>query len=375
MTPGHDKKVSVVVTGLVRDAELFSRSLDSLTGLQGIDEIILATWTSEAEQNAPILSELAHRFGLKVAAVPEPPQWSGNLLSQMVALYVGVNRARNDYILKTRTDVFIEPAALKHVLAKDLTVTLPANLSAARPAFDQKVCVWGVEATSPFYIHDLFFFAAKPDMSRLINMDMRYDFLYSMSKERVHIRRFIHPFIHEFPILEKFLHVEHVLGATHEFPNEYRYLVLERMLREELYVLVLALYYRLVSLYFSNDWGDGDVFSWKDVPDQVPFSPGGTISDVLFSHRNFKALLPTGDEYFKAVSDAAIGDCPLSPAFLAAVKQLDELPDLRIAGMDHDFEAFLARTMDYGQEALEILKTKYGGRGLTGEAANSAIGD
>ena len=38
------KKVSVVVTGLVRDPELFSRSLDSLKNLAGVGDIILSTW-------------------------------------------------------------------------------------------------------------------------------------------------------------------------------------------------------------------------------------------------------------------------------------------------------------------------------------------
>ena len=83
-----DRRVSVVVTGLLRDPELFARSLDQFTSMRQIEEIILSTWEKEASDQSLLLSEYAHRHGLIVAAVPEPAEWSGNLLSQMVSLYV-----------------------------------------------------------------------------------------------------------------------------------------------------------------------------------------------------------------------------------------------------------------------------------------------
>jgi len=371
MTDSNHTDVSVVVTGLVRDEDLFSRSLDSLTGIREVKEVILATWEEEAADNAATLAGLAHRFDLNVLAVPEPPQWSGNLLSQMLALYVGTNHAACRNILKTRTDVFIEPDALKHVFAKDRAISLPENMTAGAPVFGEKVCVWGVESTSPFYMHDLFFFASKPDMLKLVNMDVRYDFLYNMTKEKVHIRRFIHPFIHEFPILEKFLHVAHVLGATVEFPNDYRYAVLEKMLGEQLYVLILALYYRLVAAYFTNDWGQDDVFEWKDVPDQVTFTPGGTLEDAFFAHPDYKALLAKGDFLFRSVTTGDFADDELGQRFAKANAELDALTDLRTAGLAHDFDGFIQRAMNYGQEALELVRETYGKE--TGRTADPAV--
>lgn len=365
MADAADTDVSVVVTGLVRDVDLFTRSLDCLTGIKQIKEIILATWEKEAAENAATLATLAHRFDLKVVAVPEPPQWSGNLLSQMLSLYVGANHAACGNILKTRTDVFIEPDALKYIFAKDRAISLPGNMTAGTPVFGNKVCVWGVESTSPFYMHDLFFFASKPDMLKLVNMDVRYDCLYNMTKEKVHIRRFIHPFIHEFPILEKFLHVAHVLGATIEFPNEYRYAVLEKMLGEELYVLILALYYRLVDVYFSNDWGQDRVFEWKDVPDQVAFTPGGTLKDAYFAHPGYKALLAKGDVLFRSVAASDFADDELGQRFAKANAELDGLADLRTAGLDHDFNGFIQRALGCGQEALDVVRQSYAEDGVS----------
>ena len=69
-----DRRVSVVVTGMLRDPELFSRSLDQFTSMRQIEEIILSTWEKEASDQSLLLSEYAHRHGLIVAAVPEPAE-------------------------------------------------------------------------------------------------------------------------------------------------------------------------------------------------------------------------------------------------------------------------------------------------------------
>jgi len=354
------KKVSVVVTGLVRDPALFSKSLDSLRSLSEVGDIVLSTWDTEAQKNATLLAEYQHKYDLGVVAVPEPDKWSGNLLSQMKSLYVGLNQVQpSTHVLKTRTDVFIEPEALCHVFEKDLSLTPSQNFASVRHPFEEKVCVWGVEATSPFYIHDLFFFGRHPDVSKLVNMDIRYDVLYQMSKEKIHIRRFLHPFIHEFPFFEKFLHIEHVLGNTDKFPVEYRYAVLERLLEDEAYIRLMALYFKVVETYFTNDWGQENVFTWRDVPDQIEFQPGMTLSDLYLSHRSYLALMLRGDSLFDAMNTLSFGICPIGERFVAALHQLDELDDIRDAGRDLDFDAFISRALSYGDEALEVVKNAY----------------
>lgn len=355
-----DTSVSVIVTGLVGDPDLFARSLDRFTALKQVDEIILATWEKEAEEKSLLLSEYTHRYGLIVAAVPEPAQWSGNLLSQMVSLYVGLGRAkRGNYVLKTRPDVYIEPDALINAFTNDLTISVPLNFERVRSPFDEKICIWGVEATSPFYIHDLFYFGRHADISRLVNMDIRYDILYEMSKEKIHIRRFLHPFIYEFPIFEKFLHVEHVLGNTHEFPNDYRYFVLEKLLEDEVYILILALYYKVAGLYYTNEWGMKNVFSWRDVPDQIEFQQGETLSDLFLGNPSLKALLLRGDSLFVGINERSYASCPIGKRFDAALDYLDGLGDIRNAGLKHDFDAFMERALNIGSSALEKIKQEF----------------
>jgi hypothetical protein len=357
-----DAPVSIIFTGLLRDKDMFLRSLDGFRSLPGVQEIILSTWEKEAEDNLEFLTKIGGQYDLTLAAVPEPQSWSGNMLSQMMSLQIGLRRVpEGNRVLKTRTDVFIEPEAFTHVLGQDAGLKFPENFARAGHIFEQRVWVWGIEATSPFYIHDLFFFGHKRDIAKLVNMDIRYDIMYQMSKERMHIRRFAHPFLYEFPIFERFLNIENVLGATHEFPNEYRYSVLRQLLKNDIYVRILLLYYQIVSLYFSNDWGGGRVFEWRDQPQQIGFTAGESISDFLLGRPELKALMPLGDEYFRQVAAGNYPACDIGRRFDAARAYLQDLPDIRSACLETDFDAFMEYALLAGQTALADVKDKFAG--------------
>ncbi len=357
-----DAPVSIIFTGLVRDKDMFLASLEAFRGIPGVEQIILSTWQKEAEENLEFLGEIGRLYDLTLAAVPRPQSWSGNMLSQMMSLQMGLRRVpEGNRALKTRTDVFIEPSAFTHVLAEDYSLEFPCNFARARHIFENKVWVWGAEATSPFYIHDLFFFGHKRDMAKLVNMDIRYDVMYQMSKERIHIRRFLHPFLYEFPIFERFLNIENVLGATHDFPNEYRYSVLRQLLQNDTYVRILALYYQILSLYFSNDWGAGKVFEWRDQPEQIAFGTGTSISEFLLGRPELKALLPLGDTYFSQVTNGEYPTCDIGRRFDAAQAYLAGLDDIRDACLDEDFGEFMEFALAAGETALGEVKDKFGG--------------
>ena len=350
-------KISVVVTGKLWETDRFVRSLDQMRSDDRVQEIIFSTWEDEAATHQVMLNKFSQQYDLKIAAVPEPAKWSGNLLAQMVALYVGLGQVPDShYVLKTRTDVFIKPDALDHVFRIDRSVQAPTIFQNSPRSFDEKVSVWGIEATSPFYIHDLFFFGGKRDILKLVNMDMRYDLLYRMSKEKIHIRRFLHPFLHDFPILEKFLHVENALGITEEYPPEYRYAVLQHLLKSDLYVTVLAIYYQLVCTYYSDDWGAGDIFEWRDVPDQPHFQSDATLTDFFLGNQNLKALMPPGDEFYHWVVNQDYAPCEVGERFTKAFNYLSGLDDIRSACLEFDFDKFLQETIDAGKAALDQLR-------------------
>jgi len=355
-----NQPVSVIFTGKLGDKDIFYRSLSELRGLDCVSQIVFSTWEAEAKESFDFLSKMGSQFDLVVTAAPEPQGWSGNMLSQMISLALGLRQVpEGNRVLKTRPDVFIEPAALTYVISKDGMLNLPDNFAPTSGIFDQKIWVWGVEATVPFYIHDLFFLATKRDMAKLINMDIRYDVLYQMSKEKIHIRRFLHPFINEFPIFERFLNIENVLGATDQFPNEYRYLVLEQLLEDDRYVRILALYYQIVRHYFSNDWGDGEVFQWRDQPEQVEFDAEMTVSEMLLGNTQLKAILPARDIYFQKITDGDYKSCAIGRRFEKAQEYLADLDDIRDACLEGDFDAFMTFAIDAGRNALDQLKIQH----------------
>ena len=352
-----NNKISIIFTGLIKEPELFKISLDELTAIDKVEEIILSTWETEVSTHAKLLTNLSEKYGLKVIGIPETQVWPGNLLAQMTSLYVGLGRAnRQNYILKTRPDVHINKIALSHVFGKNLSITKPRGLKRVTLPFSEKVCVWGPEATVPFYIHDLFFFGSYGDVSKLVNMDVRYDFLYTMSQEKIHIRRFIHPLINEFPILEKFLHVEHVLGNTEKFPNNYRYYVLEKLLDNDLYILILALYYKLFGMLYSSDWGVSDVFKWRDIPEDIYFKGGESLTSFFLHNRDKKALLVRGDSLFQSINEKSYEKCDIGDRFSSAIRELEKISDIREAGLDYDFDSFIEFVIGVGEEALEKIK-------------------
>ena len=116
--PSNDN-ISIIFTGLIREPGLFKTSLDELTAIEKVEEIILSTWETEAATHSKLLTNLSEQYGLKVIAIPTTQEWPGNLLAQMTSLYVALGRAnRHNYILKTRPDVHINKIALNHVFKK-----------------------------------------------------------------------------------------------------------------------------------------------------------------------------------------------------------------------------------------------------------------
>ncbi len=356
---GSDKKLSVVVTGQVRDPDVFVRSLEAFKDNPAVGRVVLATWEDEAEAHAQFLNKMTYDYDLSVVTATEPPQWSGNLLSQMVALYMGLGSVDADgYVLRTRTDVFIEPARLDHALSQDLSLSPPEGFAGFPNILEEKIYAWGIETTSPFYIHDLFFMGRHADMTKLVNMDIRYDLLYHMTKEKVHIRRFLHPFLHHFPVFEKFLHASHLLGLTDEFPGPYRRFVLGRLLENQIYVKILALYYVIIATCFTCDWGPGKIFQWREDLPLKSFEPGSALGDYFLQGAGEKALMSDGNALFESVTAGDFASCKVGERFTQAMEYLRGLDDLGQACMEEDFGAFLDAALNIGEEASAMLRAE-----------------
>ena len=115
----------------------------------------------------------------------------------------------------------------------------------------------------------------------------------------------------------------------------------------------------MVGHYYTNEWGQKNVFSWRDVPDQVEFYPGKTFSDLLLGNSKLKALLLRGDTLFKTIKERSYGSCPIGKRFDAAFNYIDGLEDIREVGQEYNFDEFIERVLNIGSSALAKVKRDF----------------
>lgn len=206
------KAVDVLFTGLIRDQEMFMQSLSDLEALRKkglIEHIFLSTWLGEVEKY-PNIQELLNKHNVKIIKTEEPKP-RGTLRSptiwcQMKALEVGLNHIEKDkFVLKTRTDVYINPEFLKKLFTeKENLLKITKDLPYGN-IFKYKIWVFYYEIKTPFHMGEECFFGQRDDLKNLINYEESYDTNYKIGGGISHIRRYVHPFLKTYPIFEVYL--------------------------------------------------------------------------------------------------------------------------------------------------------------------------
>lgn len=196
-------KCDIIFCGLIRRTDLLEKSIKDFNKLRKkglIDKIILSTWVDEAEKNPEIISFLKKNKVI-ILAKPQPADPGvGNIWCQMKSFETGLSKSKkNNFVLRTRTDVYINPEFLEYVFKNKesllkITYNLPRNI------FKFKVWIPWAELTQPFFIADECFFANHEDSKFLINYNPMYDEKYNLGAEIAHVRRFIEPFLKDYPI-------------------------------------------------------------------------------------------------------------------------------------------------------------------------------
>ena len=80
---------------------------------------------------------------------------------------------------------------------------------------------------------------------------------------------------------------------------------------------------------------------------------------MLLGDREKKALMIRGDELFDAINERSYGPCPIGGRFDAAFDYIDSLDDIRKAGLEYDFDAFIERALNIGSSAVDKLKQNF----------------
>ena len=74
----NNNKISIIFTGLIKEPELFKISLDELTAIDKVEEIILSTWETEVSTHAKLLTNLSEKYRFKVISIPETHDTQAN---------------------------------------------------------------------------------------------------------------------------------------------------------------------------------------------------------------------------------------------------------------------------------------------------------
>ncbi len=310
--PREKKKVDVIFTGLVRAPEKFKKSIADMVKLRKeglINKIIFSTWDYEAEKNSEIISFLGKNNVIVIATKEPEDRGIGNIWCQMKSLDVGLSKIDEDrFVLKNRTDIYINPNFLRELFnKKESLLKINRNLPNGN-IFKYKVWVHYYELKTPFHMGEECFFGHHHDIKLLVNYDKSYDEKYKVGDAISHIRKFIHPFLNNYPILYdylktyskdsflktlaiKFSHkifevrgfkIARKISAKNKFNN------LEKKLKDDKFINILATYYSILHSHFHID-GSSFKNLVINVPSRPESAPGAKLDPIEFK-KNLSAL-------------------------------------------------------------------------------------
>ncbi len=301
--------IDVIFCGLVRDIDLFKKTINDLQSLRKkklVDKIILSTWIGEI-QKTPNLSDFLKNNKIIVLESPEPEdRGDGNVWCQMKSLQIGLTKTKNDFVLKTRTDVYINPDFLEKLLSdKENLLKITYHLP-KRDIFKYKLWAPWFEMTKPFFMGDECFFGHRDDLNLMINYDCSFDTENYLGPDTTHIRRFVYPFLKDYPAFNEYIKnygnerfLKNFLmkktynlyaflthfKALKNISEINRFNVLKKRLKEDNFLRCLASYYMIL---YSHFYIDSSTFSnqilFKGKPKPI-LQSDGVILDNNFSRK------------------------------------------------------------------------------------------
>ena len=206
------KSVDILFTGLVRMPEMFKKSILDLLAMRKeglVNKILFSTWLGEVEKY-PDIHKFLDKHDIRIIRSKEPsPRGTKNsptIWCQMKALEIGLkNIEKNRFALKTRTDVYINPLFLRKLFKeKESLLKITKDLPKGN-LFRYKVWIFYYEIKTPFHMGEECFFGDRDDLKNLVNYESSYDIDYKIGGGISHIRRYINPFLRDYPIFFEYL--------------------------------------------------------------------------------------------------------------------------------------------------------------------------
>ena len=240
----------IIITGLLRLEPVLIKTLKNLLAIRekmNIKSIMFLTWNGELNK---IKTNELKMLLKKIRCIQYPKlqdNGGGNHLAQMfhykkgleLVKYMSKDSKNDVYVLKTRSDLFIDNNSLNEVFSYNYEIN-------DDPILSHKIWLPWVHKTKPFYFEDSIFYSHINSMEKLYNIDTIFK-LKKIGQGITHIRRFFTPFLNQ----EKYkLFNELILDNTDEIMENSHKLSLEKMLNTKTGSHLLKIYYEILNKYF-----------------------------------------------------------------------------------------------------------------------------
>lgn len=211
----------ILLTGQIKLPDIFNNVINEYIKLKNNFNIsiLLVTWKNQKNK----FKQTNH---FKTIYLNEPKYTGeGNIIAQAIQFRKGLEYIEKDihdknnlFILKSRPDVIIK----SQFLSKIFKINLKCNSS----LFSHKIWTGWAHATKPFYLEDAYFYSHYHTIKKLQYFDNPIFQKSNLGMGISHIRRFIYPFLDQFPILKDYINNKnnlslHLCESKLDFNNLY----------------------------------------------------------------------------------------------------------------------------------------------------------
>ena len=249
------REIYVLIHGQVRSPTVYIKNINLYNKLLNenvIQKVIVCTWIGEH----PL--EFKKHCNFTYLELPKlKDNGHGNWIAQMVNYEQGFKYIRsiakdpeNTFILKGRPDAYMSEKFFKKVINKPLV--------SGGPIFRNKIWIPWAEMIKPMYFGDELFFGHMEDMEKMYNFNDVYK-QETLGQGVTHIRRFINPFMENYPIFKDYIENKNNLNVHILVINDLKKL---KELTKEAYpyfIELVATYYKVLNNYFDIDTEVGEI--------------------------------------------------------------------------------------------------------------------
>jgi len=344
--------VDVLFCGLLRKPEMFRKSILDLVNLRKlglVNQIIFSTWIGEMEKNLEMLKFLK-KNNVRIIESEEPKvQGSGHIWCQMKALDIGLQRVGEDrFVLKSRTDVYINPLFLKKLFSeKETLLKIKKDLPKGN-VFNYKIWIHYYEMRTPFHMGEECFFAHNHDAKLLVNYNTFYDEQH-VGHAISHIRRFANPFLEDYSCIKDYLkgHAKNSLlkdlairfskkffeirdfKISRKISEKNKFKNIKNSLEKDIFVNCLAAYYSILysHFYIDNRSFKDQVIFREASESKVRFYPTSIEKNLIKEKANLKysgQIYIYDEELLKNIINKNLEDTSFSRKLIKAINKFNE---------------------------------------------------